>query len=576
MGTPTPQQQAAIEKRGNFILTAIPGSGKTFAVAKRIADIIETESLEEHQGVLALSFTNNASNEINKTFYETTKKNLGHPNHVSTIDSFLHNFIFMPFGHTVLGNSSKKPELLTSNEFLINLYQSFKRKKYRPLEVSYNLDGSLTHNSLGVEEYMKNMMFRNNLVSFSDINYFSLKILQNPKISQLIISRFPYIMIDEAQDCSDIQMAMIDTLVEAGHTNIVLIGDPFQSIYEWRVAKPQLFIDKSNTWETLKLSKSLRSGESICNFLRKFHPDNSIDLEPNDRTLNSQLYIVSTNGEENYPAAVKLFKKLCSDTNIQIDKNSAAVLCGSNQLVSIFSGNRDKDSTYLWKTANNHIISLPLKAKILFDKKKYLDAFNLLKRFFVFQKNSHFDSSDEEELCSVTEKIIIWECLAQLPSLTSNLDQWILDTNSLLENYCEKLGFAISTLLEKKVRFRPNEEVDGHLINIFIVNNLDLHQETRDINVETIHKSKGKTYEAVLIPVSQAHQAKICVSKIRSALNDKELINTTSSEDKRCFYVASSRPRKLLFILVPNDESLDLFDEGTKITTDRLLSLTSS
>lgn len=573
METQTPQQQAAINKRGNFVLTAIPGSGKTFAVAKRIANIIDTEVLLPHQGVLALSFTNNAAKEIANTFLKTTKKPLKHPHYVGTIDSFLNNYIFVPFAHLVMGNHTRSPEILTSNEFLIEMYPAFQRVNYKPLDVSYNIDGSLTHNDTGFEASMKRMMYSNNLVSFNDVNYYSLKILENRNICELIIKRFPYIIIDEAQDCSDVQMAIIDRLCAFNHQNIALVGDPFQSIYEWRVAKPELFIEKCQAWEELHLSRSLRSGTNICNFLKRFHRVDGINLDSHYPDLISDIYIVSVESENNYPLVVKLFKQLCNTLGIEITKQSAAILCGSNRLASIFSGNRDRDSAYLWRSANNSVISLPLKAKILFTKQLYSDAFEILKRFFLFQKNNCFTSNSEHDLNSVKDRILIWKCLSSLPGLENDLDSWILEANDLIEDYCTKLNVTFNYRLDKKSRFRANEVPDGDLYNILILNNNELHTHTAEINVETIHKSKGKTYDAVLVPVMQ--RGKITVSKITQIFRDRELINTQSSEDKRCFYVACSRPRKLLFIMVPNDRALNIFEEYNRITSEMLIQLTS-
>ena len=61
--------------------------------------------------------------------------------------------------------------------------------------------------------------------------------------------RFPIIVIDEAQDSSRIQIRIIDTLIRAGVTEVMLAGDPYQAIYEWRQAEPQLFEDKFSEWE---------------------------------------------------------------------------------------------------------------------------------------------------------------------------------------------------------------------------------------------------------------------------------------------------------------------------------------
>lgn len=55
-------------------------------------------------------------------------------------------------------------------------------------------------------------------------------------MASAIVERFPIIIIDEVQDTSINQMAVFDLLSESGMKSIFLVGDPDQSIYEWRNA----------------------------------------------------------------------------------------------------------------------------------------------------------------------------------------------------------------------------------------------------------------------------------------------------------------------------------------------------
>jgi len=66
-----------------------------------------------------------------------------------------------------------------------------------------------------------------------DANYFALKVLQKyPNIANALVGRFPEVIIDEAQDTTEIQMAIIDELVKAGLKEIILVGDQDQAIFE--------------------------------------------------------------------------------------------------------------------------------------------------------------------------------------------------------------------------------------------------------------------------------------------------------------------------------------------------------
>ena len=60
----TDQQATAIEYSGNMVITACPGSGKTTVIAEKIRTIVTR--LEPYQGVIAITFTKKASQEIRK------------------------------------------------------------------------------------------------------------------------------------------------------------------------------------------------------------------------------------------------------------------------------------------------------------------------------------------------------------------------------------------------------------------------------------------------------------------------------------------------------------------------------
>src|SRR5205814_1426384 len=82
-----------------------------------------------------------------------------------------------------------------------------------------------------------------------------------------IATRFPFLIVDEAQDTSDIQMRIIDLLIENGLSEVMLVGDPDQAIFEFNEAKPELFIQKySECPNPLDLNENRRSSQKICDF----------------------------------------------------------------------------------------------------------------------------------------------------------------------------------------------------------------------------------------------------------------------------------------------------------------------
>ncbi len=100
------------------------------------------------------------------------------------------------------------------------------------------------------------------LLDFSDIEHLALQILIDPdtkeptKIAQEFQSQFEEIMIDEYQDSNYVQETILSAIAGGGGTfNRFMVGDVKQSIYRFRLARPELFMEKYDTY-TL--------GESDC------------------------------------------------------------------------------------------------------------------------------------------------------------------------------------------------------------------------------------------------------------------------------------------------------------------------
>ena len=86
------------------------------------------------------------------------------------------------------------------------------------------------------------------VIDFSDMEQLALKALSDPEIAKEYQKRFTHIFIDEYQDSSEIQEAIIGTF-SAGK-DMFLVGDVKQSIYSFRAAKPELFLERARRART--------------------------------------------------------------------------------------------------------------------------------------------------------------------------------------------------------------------------------------------------------------------------------------------------------------------------------------
>ena len=114
---------------------------------------------------------------------------------------------------------------------------------------------------------------RRNLIEISDFEHYCLELLEDPLICRDLQNQFEYIYVDEYQDCSGIQEAILQKISRKdtnGHScNLFLVGDVKQSIYRFRQADPGLFLEKYKTYgkipstERLLLSHNFRSFGNI-------------------------------------------------------------------------------------------------------------------------------------------------------------------------------------------------------------------------------------------------------------------------------------------------------------------------
>lgn len=119
-----------------------------------------------------------------------------------------------------------------------------------------------------------------NLIDFSDMEQYALKILTEEKEGILVPSQvakdyqdyFEEIMIDEYQDSNLIQETILTSVstVSRGRYNIFMVGDVKQSIYRFRLSRPELFMEKYNTYylkdsltQRIDLRKNFRSRAQV-------------------------------------------------------------------------------------------------------------------------------------------------------------------------------------------------------------------------------------------------------------------------------------------------------------------------
>lgn len=128
----------------------------------------------------------------------------------------------------------------------------------------------LSRIALRAEEIYEAKKAEQSGLTYADLEHKTLHALQNRSVAAGVRERFDYIFVDEYQDTSDLQEAVIRMICR--DNNVFMVGDVKQSIYRFRLAEPRLFLEKYADYGRAKgglllpLTRNFRSRPGILNF----------------------------------------------------------------------------------------------------------------------------------------------------------------------------------------------------------------------------------------------------------------------------------------------------------------------
>ena len=134
------------------------------------------------------------------------------------------------------------------------------------LDTLHPLIKYLCHLVMEFNKLYSNMKKEKGLIDFNDLEHFSLKILTDRDSSDAIIpssvalslrDKYEEIMIDEYQDSNMVQEVILNIISkrQVDLPNMFMVGDVKQSIYRFRQAKPELFLDKYSRYSDISGTK---------------------------------------------------------------------------------------------------------------------------------------------------------------------------------------------------------------------------------------------------------------------------------------------------------------------------------
>lgn len=264
----------------NSTIFSPAGSGKTKTLITRIEYLIKELNVPE-DGIMAITFTNKAVNEIRNrlygkvtnpydmwigTFHNICVKILKECGEEINIKDFTildakESTAVLKEAIISLGYKADKVLLNSCKEKISSYKNEFTNYRVVLKNASNNNDVQFAR----IYEAYENICWKRRTFDFDDLIIYTIILLTKSKNTREYINdKFKYIMVDEAQDTNKAQMLFIK--LTAGNSNIFLVGDANQSIYRWRGARPELFLHFNDLYadsKIIKMRQNYRSTKTI-------------------------------------------------------------------------------------------------------------------------------------------------------------------------------------------------------------------------------------------------------------------------------------------------------------------------
>ena len=522
-------------------IQACPGAGKTTSLVAKLDIIASQMPFKDNSGILVLTHTNVAVDEIKAKLGANAKILLSYPNHVGTFQSFVNKFLAIPMYVKLVG---KRPERIDNEiyenifikqlagsllyglkekfkqqetteqgklenvknflkSFYIDLQDDNKLKKYNGDSFEYKHNSpSDTYKKI---QSIKLDLFKNGIVTFDDMYYLAKLFLHSfPNMNEVFQKRFKYVFVDEVQDTDDKQFEILDTLFSNSDVVIQRIGDKNQEIFAAMGSKArgwQVTHDKLEIKNTKRLSSKI--SEKVTHFAispQELNGIEAIEIQPvillfDRSTMSETVFLEFSRLIEEYGLnnGNKLFRAVGAvkehESGYGISEYFPSFIPADNASIAhetllekfeLFDTKSIFPKEYK-KTLMSIIIEY-LKAEEIKNDNKFFTVSDLLK----YLRENHKEAYSNF-------KLKLFEGVQKLNSKECSFDV----LKEKLQIVLNKFGH---TLDEQKLK----NIIKAHKLDIAYKTDKNQYRYSNggiefDIHISTIHKAKGETHTATLV-----------------------------------------------------------------------------
>lgn len=598
------ERKTFIRNLSTIDLQAVPGSGKTTALLAKLVILEQKLPFPDGSGVLVLSHTNAAIDEIKEKIQKHCPKLFSYPNFIGTIQSFVDEFLAIPFYVTQFGKKPLRIDSEIFDEVATNRFnnlpnsaaKSWLTRQHDPesffknlrFDVNFNLtkgiNGAIGLRSEGNSatyktfKTIKFQIFKSGILNYDDAYFFAeLYLKRIPQIKIILQKRFSLVFIDEMQDMDTHQYSLLEKVFyDEGNSISVIqrIGDKNQAIYN-SVKATEVWVDRA---DVLRLSGSQRLSKPIADVVKKFalyNNDNFDIVGLNECVVKPHILVFedATIGNliPQFAKIVKTHKENGSFTN---PEKSVKVVCWNTDWKDDDTSRQDAAKLRLedYHKGFKKEKSKPkqdydcLKSYLLFyDKnRKTLEPLrkNILNAFLKILRLENIDTSDARPYTKKNLIDFIRENdLKKYEELNLNLYNWSIgiikgNTNDI----CNEIRAYIPNFFAIFSEFalsRSTSFINNETTVIAIGNNEEIEinnhykEDGLEIEITSVHAVKGQTHCATLYLESYYHSnyesERLTNQFLGNSFNDNRVHHKSSI---KMAYVGFSRPTDLLCIAI--------------------------
>ena len=573
------QEEAVRQTEGPVLLLAVPGSGKTTVLVTRLGYMLHCKGIRPEQ-ILTVTYTVAATRDMKARFISFFGED-----HADKLTFRTINGLCAVVIGTYARQKGTEPFALLDDERQINsvirdllartgtAFPSDLQVKDARTHITYCKNMMLTeaeihaHKVDGMDfprvyfEY-QDYLLRSRRMDYDDQMVFTYRIFrQYPDILAHFQRRWPYISVDEAQDTSKIQHAILHLLASASG-NIFMVGDEDQSIYGFRAAWPQALLEFEEVFpgaKVLKLETNYRSTRTIVEKTDAFIRRNQNRRPKKMRTGNQQgspiRKIMLTDYSRQYSYLLKIAEN-CEESTAVLYRNNDSAL----PLIDLLE---QKGVPYTCRQREGFFFTSPLVRDITDMLEFAFDDGNkdLFLKFYYKLDLKLKKAVITQLLYGMPKDKSVFEVLLE----SGELEPWQIGKVKSMQTHYSKLPYLTSfAAIQRLVRYMGYgdylQEQHGDTAKLDILLSLAnqtptvgqflLHlRELKDHieNLEprpdcpfilsTIHASKGLEYDHVLLIDA--------VDGLLPSADEAEELE----EERRLFYVGATRAKKQLEFL---------------------------